>query len=106
MCVFVYVEKRQMHGYKKAAGGGECVFFPFQLWISNERAANYGPKNNTSLWAAKKKQRTFLTSESNKNKKIATHQIAYRQHMFKVRGHGVVLHGHEEGVEDDTDGDG
>ena len=41
-----------------------------------------------------------------KEQKDATHQIAYRQHVFKVGGHGVVLHGHEEGVEHDTDGDG
>lgn len=26
--------------------------------------------------------------------------------MLKVRGHGVVLHGHEERIEDNTDGDG
>lgn len=34
------------------------------------------------------------------------HQISDREHIVELLGHGVVLHGHEEGVEDDADGDG
>lgn len=34
-----------------------------------------------------------------------TYQIPHRQHIVKLRGHGVVLHGHEEGVEHNADSD-
>lgn len=49
-----------------------------------------------------------MSESGNKDteQKTSTHQIAYRQHVLKVGRHGVVLHGHEEGVEDDTDSDG
>ena len=33
------------------------------------------------------------------------YQVAHREHVVKVLSHGVVLHGHEEGVEHDADGD-
>lgn len=33
------------------------------------------------------------------------YQVAHGEHVVKVLGHGVVLHGHEEGVEHDADGD-
>lgn len=35
-----------------------------------------------------------------------SYQVPNTQHSVEVVGHGVVLHGHEEGVEHDADGDG
>ena len=37
---------------------------------------------------------------------VRPHQVAHAQHVLEGRGHGVVLHGHEERVEDDADCDG
>lgn len=36
---------------------------------------------------------------------LLAYQVAHGEHIVKVLGHGVVLHGHEEGVEHDADGD-
>lgn len=35
-----------------------------------------------------------------------SHQVSNRQDILKVGCHGVVLHGHEEGVENNANGDG
>lgn len=37
---------------------------------------------------------------------LITDQVANAQQLFKLLSHWVMLHGHEDGVEDDADGDG
>lgn len=39
-------------------------------------------------------------------KRKCTNQVASAQDVLEMGSHRVVLHGHEEGVEDNTDGDG
>lgn len=36
---------------------------------------------------------------------IAAYQVPHGQHVFELLRHGVMLHGHEERVEHDADGD-
>lgn len=37
---------------------------------------------------------------------LLSYQISHGEHMLELGGHGVVLHGHEQRVQHDADGDG
>lgn len=37
---------------------------------------------------------------------MPAYQIPYGEHVFKLWGHGMVLHGHEQRVQHNADGDG
>ena len=45
-------------------------------------------------------------ASEDRRRTTVSHQVSSSQDTLEMPRHGVVLHGHEEGVEDDTDGDG
>ncbi len=58
------------------------------------------------MQALKLKKTNGSGTRKDKRRTAVSHQVASSQNILKMGSHGVVLHGHEEGVEDNTDGDG
>ena len=66
-------------------------------------------KNTTQLLKTRKlRTRPHPDSQtvSGHDNVCSSYQVSDAQHAVELVGHGVVLHGHEERVEDDADGDG